>query len=234
MSNNRSLRAFVKYDSTGKIVPSSLILAQSMPKVGRWQEINAYPTQSPTTTIAPGPSTEVTIGSQIWTTANLDVTTYRNGDPIPEGPAGSWFGLTTGAWCYYNNDPALGAIYGKLYNWYAVNDPRGLAPEGFHIPTPTEWNTLGTFLGGNSVAGSKLKSNTLWNGTNESGFSALPGGYRDANGGYFFIGNYNFFWTSLEFDGINAVYSELSSGTSALSFNNTAKNTGFSVRCIKD
>jgi uncharacterized protein (TIGR02145 family) len=82
----------------------------------------------------------VTIGTQVWMTKNLDVDRYRNGDIIPEVKDSiAWANLKTGAWCYYNNDPELGKIYGKLYNWYAVNDPRGLAPAGYHIPTDAEW-----------------------------------------------------------------------------------------------
>lgn len=101
---------------------------------------------------------QITIGTQIWSNTNLDVTTYRDGTPIPQvtDPT-AWVNLTTGAWCYYNNDPANGAIYGKLYNWYAVagihdaaslNDPslrKQLAPQGWHIPTDAEWTTLTDF-----------------------------------------------------------------------------------------
>lgn len=84
-------------------------------------------------------SSPVTIGAQTWSGYNLDVTTYRNGDAIPQvTDLTTWLNTTTGAWCYYNNDPAMGPIYGKLYNWYAVNDSRGLAPTGWHIPTDAE------------------------------------------------------------------------------------------------
>jgi uncharacterized protein (TIGR02145 family) len=100
----------------------------------------------------------VTICNQVWMLKNLVVTTYRDGTPIPEvtDPT-EWDLLTTGAWCYYNNDPANGTVYGKLYNWYAVTDPRGLPPNGWHIPTDEEWVTLETCLGGVSVAGGKMK-----------------------------------------------------------------------------
>ncbi len=88
----------------------------------------------------------VTIGSQVWASKNLNVSTYRNGDIIPHvQDQNAWAKLTTGAWCYYDNDPSNEAKYGKLYNWYAVNDPRGLAPVGFHIPTHEEWLTLTDF-----------------------------------------------------------------------------------------
>ena len=85
----------------------------------------------------------IVIGNQVWTSQNLDVSTYRNGDTIPEVQNPNvWYYLTTGAWCFYNNDPANGPVYGKLYNWYAVNDPRGLAPVGYHIPSDAEWTIL--------------------------------------------------------------------------------------------
>ena len=90
----------------------------------------------------------VTIGTQVWTSKNLDVATYRNGDVIPQvQDQDAWANLTTGAWCYYNNDPAYGDTYGKLYNWYAVTDPRGLAPQGWHIPNDVDWVILATALG---------------------------------------------------------------------------------------
>ena len=131
----------------------------------------------------------VVIGTQDWTKKNLNVSKYRNGDIIPEvKDPREWAKLTTGAWCYYNNDPKNGAIYGKLYNWYAYNDPRGLAPEGFHIPSKTEWELLFSYLGGEKDAAGKLKSTKpLWatpnkEATNISHFSALPGGCRYEGG----------------------------------------------------
>src|SRR5687768_3923155 len=108
----------------------------------------------------------VTICCQSWMTKNLDVSTYRNGDTIPKvTDAAEWAALTTGAYCYYDNDSATyAATYGKLYNWYAVNDPRGLAPEGWHIPSEYEWITLGDCFGGDGAAGDNLKEmgSTHW------------------------------------------------------------------------
>jgi uncharacterized protein (TIGR02145 family) len=167
-----------------------------------WLNTNGYWTSY----IALGPPT-VTIGTQVWTSTNLDVATYRNGDTIPEvtDPT-AWAGLTTGAWCYNNNDSANGAIYGKLYNWYAVNDLRGLAPTGFHIPSDAEWTTLGTYLGGDSVAGGKMKTTgtSLWlspnaSATNESGFTGLPGGFRLPDGSFYPPGYDGYWWSSTEF-----------------------------------
>jgi uncharacterized protein (TIGR02145 family) len=188
-------------------------------------------------------STTVTIGGQIWQSSNLDVATYRNGDVIPQvTDAAAWGGLTTGAWCYYNNDPANGAIYGKLYNWHAVNDPRGLAPTGWHIPTDAEWTTLTTTLGGASIAGGKMKSVgiTLWttpnNGaTNESEFTGLPGGYRHSNGSSNSIRSYGYWWSSSEATTSGfSLYLSLGNGSSTANRNSYRKVNGLSVRCLRD
>ena len=128
----------------------------------------------------------VVIGNQTWTTKNLDVATFRNGDAIPQAKTDEeWEAAGVNkqpAWCYYENDVANGTKYGKLYNWYAVKDARGLAPTGWHIPTDEEWTVLSTFLGGEDVAGKKMKSSSGWNykgnGNNSSGFTGLPGGFR--------------------------------------------------------
>ena len=100
----------------------------------------------------------ITIGNQVWMTRNLDVDLYRNGDSIPEvRDSATWANLTTGAWCYYNNNSDTGKVYGKLYNWYAVNDLRGLAPTGKHVPSVSEWDTLSTYSGGESIPGRNSK-----------------------------------------------------------------------------
>jgi uncharacterized protein (TIGR02145 family) len=171
------------------------------------------PTTTTTTTVEGCPNcvaNDVTIGTQVWTGCNLNVDTYLNGDPIPQiTDPNLWKSARQGAWCYYNNDPVNGPIYGKLYNWYAVNDPRGLAPVGYHIPTDTEWNTLINFLGDFTIAGEKLKETGLchWNSPNEfsnnqSLFTALPAGVRSSDpigdGSFGGIGEYAFFWTSTE------------------------------------
>jgi uncharacterized protein (TIGR02145 family) len=147
----------------------------------------------------------VKIGTQEWTAENLNVEHYRNGDPIPQvQDKDEWAKLTTGAWCYYANTSENGKIYGKLYNWYAINDSRGLAPAGWHIPSDAEWTTLTDYLGGTTkekneggikywiieVVGGKLKATTLWDSpntgaTNSSGLTAFPGGFRDYNGSYY-------------------------------------------------
>jgi uncharacterized protein (TIGR02145 family) len=201
-------------------------------------------------TTAPLPN--VTIGAQIWSNTNLDVTTYRDGTTIPQvtDPT-QWQNLTTGAWCYYNNDPANGIIYGKLYNWYAVagihdNDPntsnKVLAPIGWHIPTDSELTTISTTLGGNLIAGGKMKTTgtSLWQSpntgaTNESGFSAIPCGFRHEDGSFNAIGfNYNL-WSINEWNvNNNGKSRHLSYDLNQFMPGGLPKKRGFSVRCIRD
>jgi uncharacterized protein (TIGR02145 family) len=188
----------------------------------------------------------IKIGNQTWMTENLDVDTFRNGDPIPQVITGEeWENAAKAkkpAWCYYNNDSANGAKYGRLYNWCAVNDPRGLAPKGWHIPTNKEWRELTDYLGGWKVAGIKLKSKEGWfedgNGTNESGFSALPGGRRtcyDKNV-YTFdaIGKWGFWWTSTKFTHKTSRTCSMRYSMEALHMLDWDKTDGMSVRCVKD
>ena len=199
------------------------------------------------TTTEPKPDklAEVTILNQVWMTKNLDVEYYCNGDVIPQvTDPNAWSKLTTGAWCYYNNDPAMGAIYGKLYNWYAVNDPRGLAPIGWHVPSDAEWTALITFLGGEYAAGGKLKeAGTLhWlspntGATDEKGFSALPGGNRvDYNGKFEKINSDGGWWSSSEseYDAENAIRRFLYYRGAGIGMDDLPKGDAFSVRCIKN
>ena len=191
------------------------------------------------------PTPRVTIGTQVWAIKNLDVTKYRDGTVIPEvtDPT-AWVGLTTGAWCYYNNDSENGPIYGKLYNWYAVNDPRGLAPTGYHIPTDTEWTTLTTFLDGEGVegvAGGKMKETgtTLWNSpntgaTNSSGFTGLPGGLNSNYGMFYNISYDGYWWSSTEFNTPDALFRTLSHYDGFTFRYASIKANGFSVRCLRD
>jgi uncharacterized protein (TIGR02145 family) len=184
----------------------------------------------------------VVIGGQTWTLKNLDVDTYADGTAIPQvtDPI-EWAALTTGAWCYYNNDPATGAIYGKLYNWHAISDPRGLAPTGYHVPTETEWDTLTTYLGGMAIAGGKIKETGIvhWNtpntaATNESLFTALPGGAKLVDAGFFGIGNLGFWWTSSESTITDAKFRRAFYNTAAVDKANVSKVFGFSIRLIKN
>ena len=182
---------------------------------------------------------DVRIGNQVWTSKNLDVSTYRNGDDIPEvQDFKEWKNLTTGAWCYYENKTANGATYGKLYNWFAVKDPRGLAPKGYHIPTNAEWTMLTDYLGGDSIAGTKIKSTSGWdnngNGTNTSGFAGLPGGGRNGNGVFGSVGAFGFWWSSSEFSTDYAWYRYLGDGNGNVGRSYFNKHYGFSVRCLRD
>jgi uncharacterized protein (TIGR02145 family) len=185
-----------------------------------------------------------TICNQSWTKTNLKVTKYRNGDIIPQVTNGTqWAGLTTGAYCSYNNDPANDAIYGKLYNWYAINDPRGLAPVGYHIPTDTEWSTLTSCLGGESGTAGAMKETGIahWQSpnsgaTNSSGFTGLPGGFRHSNGQFSSINTMGSWWSSTEYIGIvtGGKIRSLLSNTNDVTNNIANKVFGLSIRCIKD
>ena len=195
---------------------------------------------------AGGASKEVTIGKQVWMTQNLNVDKFRNGDPIPEAKTDEeWRKAQENgepAWSYYNNNPDNGDRYGKLYNWYAVKDPRGLAPEGWKIPSDEEWSRLEDFLGDISVAGTKMKSTDFCadnegksgNGTNESGFSGLPGGFRDYYGSCYTIGKFGYWWSSTELSGTNAWGRFLTYDNGTVDRNYYFKNYGLSVRCLRD
>jgi uncharacterized protein (TIGR02145 family) len=181
----------------------------------------------------------VKIGNQIWTAKNLDVTTYRNGDPIPQvQDKADWVKLTSGAWCYYANKTENGITYGKLYNWYAVKDSRGIAPEGFHIPSDSEWTILENTLGGKDKCGKELKSSKGWNkngnGTNSSGFTAIPGGGRDDVGSFNYIGGFAGWWSATEAFNSGAWYRYLLRGYNIIYRSSFEKTNGFSVRCVKD
>lgn len=186
--------------------------------------------------------TSVKIGTQKWMIKNLDVTRYKNGDKIPQvKDSAKWANLTTGAWCYYNNDTANGNKYGKLYNWYAVNDPRGLAPEGWHVPRQTEWAQLINFLGGDNVAGGKMKeigvSHWLFpntDATNSSGFTALPGGARQLGLNFYGIGILGYWWGSESVTECCSYHTYIGNDNGGCFSSSYYKNSGFSVRCIKD
>ena len=149
---------------------------------------------------------KIKIGKQVWMTENLNVNTFSNGDPIKQVKnIADWeeAGIRNEpAWCYYNNSSTAGAKYGKLYNWYAIADPRGLAPRGWRLPSKNDFNLLIRHLGEPDNAVIKLKSNNDWfnkgNGTNVSGFNAQPGGYRGSAVGFFDVGVRGYWWTANE------------------------------------
>jgi len=184
----------------------------------------------------------ISIGSQIWLVENLKTITYRNGDPITNITVGmEWSSVGSGAYCNYNNEETMADTYGRLYNWYAVVDSRKIAINGWHVPTSAEWDTLITFLGGENVAGGKLKELgfTHWlspnvGATNSNGFTGLPGGYRNELGTFENVGGGGAWWSTSEhaienawFMGIGYEYSIASQGADL-------KPRGFSVRLLKD
>jgi uncharacterized protein (TIGR02145 family) len=192
---------------------------------------------------------EVTIGNQIWMTENLNVDKFCNGDAIPHAKTNhEWIKAGANkqpAWCYYHYDPANGEKYGKLYNWYAVNDSRGLAPKGWHIPKDEEWTVLTEYLGGEDVAGAKMKCNNGWdennscflniNCENSSGFSGLPGGLRYERGKFCPIKRYGGWWSSSEnFTLHTAWFRAINRDFSHLYVGDCDKKAGLSVRCLMD
>lgn len=192
---------------------------------------------------------EVQIGNQVWTSRNLDVATFRNGDSIPQVRSNEEWERAgkekKPAWCYYANDKNNGEKYGRMYNWYAVNDPRGLCPKGWHIPTSDEWIKLENFIG-IPVVGLQIKNNTGWNsngnGNNKSGFSAMPGGYRSRDGNFTGIGEFTYLSgiTQDKLPDAKEIDNYFIWGRGLHFENNTMmrcgldKEFGLYVRCIKD
>jgi uncharacterized protein (TIGR02145 family) len=186
----------------------------------------------------------VIIGTQIWMVENLKVTHYRNGDAIPNiTDNDEWSHFSSGAYSNYDNNVNYADDYGRLYNWYAVNDSRSICPAGWHVPSDGEWTTLINFLGGEDVAGDKLKSTSKWDSpnttaTNSSGFNAIPGGSRVYFGNFINFGGYGEWWSSTEDDTDRAWSRTLNSNKSrayrSISYHGPVKNNGFSVRCLRD
>ncbi|MFH1052619.1 MAG: fibrobacter succinogenes major paralogous domain-containing protein [bacterium] len=188
----------------------------------------------------------VKIGEQIWMLKNLDVERFRNGDIIPQiSDSLEWINTESPAWCYYDNSPEIGKIYGRLYNKFAVDDPRGLAPKGWHIPTGSDWAELQEYLGNPDSAAGKLKSigtiedgTGLWRSpntgaTNESGFTALPGGYRFPDGWFYGEGMYGYWWAYTGND-TNTWHRFIYYYGAEIHYLDYGTNAGLSVRCIKD
>jgi uncharacterized protein (TIGR02145 family) len=188
-----------------------------------------------------------TICGEVWSTRNLDVATYRNGDPIPQvADPEEWVKLTTGAWCWYDNDSTTYHAYGRLYNWYAVNDPRGLAPEGWHVLTDAEWDAMETCLGEDSVGYRMRAGSAQWPGPatgidNSSGFSGLPNGKRSDGGAFSHAGSAAVYWTAVEGSVSDAwcgrlIHDESLPDLPAMitGVGYTNKADGYAVRCVKD
>ncbi len=184
-------------------------------------------------------SGEIKIGNQIWMSKNLEVTVFKNGDEIPEVKTNkAWKEAANAkqpAWCYYENDESMGNKYGKLYNWYAVMDPRGLAPEGWVIPGQKDWDELASALGKDN--GIKMKSENGWmddgNGTNSSGFNLLPGGQRGESGMFTFEEMGAYLWTCDAVDKKQAHNKCITDTDSELDNYKLSQGNGLSVRCVR-
>ena len=184
----------------------------------------------------------VKIGSQEWMAENLVTTKYRNGDSIVFAPSNSvWEASNVGAYCHFENDSMNDTIYGSLYNWYAVINSNGLCPEGWHIPNNVEWNELINFNEGFSTAGNKLKeagfatwSSANIDATNESAFTARPGGYRNQFGSFLGLQYSTFWWSLTEINSTSAWWYGLTDSDGTVFSATDDKNEGLSIRCIKD
>jgi uncharacterized protein (TIGR02145 family) len=191
----------------------------------------------------------VDIGTQCWFKESLRSDNYRNGDAIPgELSNSSWQNASSGAQAVYNDDAAYLTNYGRLYNWFAIQDSRGLCPTGFHVPSDGEWMMLEMALGmtqsqvhtwgwRGTDQGTQIKSSSgdspSWNGSNSSGISSLPAGFRDESGIFFDFGNVNCVWSASP-DGYNAISRFLNSGYSTIYRDSFNPRLGFSVRCLRD
>ena len=183
----------------------------------------------------------IDVDGTCWTTSNLTVSRFANGDTIPTETSGSnWIQLTTSAQCFYENDSANLNVYGRLYNGYAASDSRGVCPTGWAVPHDSDWVNMANYLGGESIAGDKLKTIDLWYGpgtpaTDEIGFSAKPGGSRilQGNGAYSSLTNMGNWWTLTE-EGSEVLKNRYITYTNSfvLAANNS-KKLGFSIRCIR-
>jgi uncharacterized protein (TIGR02145 family) len=192
----------------------------------------------------------IVIDTQEWMAENLRTTTYANGDPIPNVTSNNeWENLTSGAWVHYNNNNQYEEPYGKLYNWYAVSDQRNVCPNGWHVATDGDWNTLINFLDSNAfggditpnLSGGKMKSSgtQYWQSpnaeaTNESGFSAIPGGSRGSVGNFNSLGYTGIWWTSTEANSLYVYYRFMKHDNGSISKFSDVKGFGHSVRCVRD
>jgi uncharacterized protein (TIGR02145 family) len=184
----------------------------------------------------------VTIGTQTWTVENLRTTKYSDGVSIPNvSDDNTWNFLDSGAYCDYNNTPSNAAKYGRLYNWFAAVSTHNLAPAGWHVATDADWATLTAYLGGDNIAGGKLKEAGTGNwsspntgATNETGFTAIPAGYRNLDGSFSPVGAVAQWWCASEFSLGRGLYRSMTYDGNNVSGGNYIKSSGFSIRCVKD
>ena len=250
----------LKYNAYSDILEKSIIDTPTGNQTYTFQYSVGIPCpETPTVTDIDGNLyNTVLIGSQCWLAENLKTTTYSNNTLIPNVTENSnWQNLTTGAYVWYDNDISWKNLYGALYNWYAVNDPNGLCPTGWHVPEHDEWTALTDFIGGTSSPhGNELKScrqvnsplgggcttneHPRWSqhvthyGTDNYGFSGLPGGNRNYNGNCAFIGSLGLWWSSTENSSTNAGLRNLFYNFGNVNVYNYVKQNGFSVRCLRD
>ena len=189
----------------------------------------------------------IVIGTQEWMAENLSTSVYRNGDVIATGLSTSqWTNIVQGAWAYFQNDASKNCPFGKLYNWYACVDARELCPTGWHVPTDADWSVLSDYLGGEAIAGGKMKTlgmsdsaTGLWSApnsgaTNSSGFSGIPGGYRMLQGPYSNLEFIGYYWSSSDFVTLSAYYRYIIYDDVDLTRATGGKGNGFSVRCVRN
>jgi len=180
----------------------------------------------------------LTIGTQVWMRQNLKTTHYQNGDSIIEIiDNAQWLNDKKGAFCNYNNDIENVDTFGHLYNWYAVNNPNGLCPSGWHIPSDSEWNILVNYLGGQSIAGGATKEISIWDmpntdATNSSELTVIPAGGRYENGIYSGLYQYAAFWSSTEYDSTDSWYDNMNFNNAQVYRYFYPKSAGYSCRCI--
>ena len=186
----------------------------------------------------------VKIGQKEWMAQNLDVACFRNGDSIPHAATPEeWQEAGASgkpAWCYYNNSDSIGSIYGKLYNYFAITDPRGLAPAGWHIPSNADWTATTKFLGGVDLAGNKMKCTSGWSnknkGNNKSGFCGLPGGFRDEKGKFSNVNQMSLWWSvdKLMREPSQIYTLKLKEAFGEVFYDTADSKSGLSVRVVKD
>jgi uncharacterized protein (TIGR02145 family) len=246
MKKNMNITEYHLYKSENKIrnllfqvlIICGLLIVEN----GCKKESDPFPMPSTVTDIDGNVYHTVVIGTQVWFAENLKTTRYRNGDTIPNiSDNSAWIASSKGAYCNYDNNSSNSAIYGFLYNLHAVNDSRNLPPIGWHIPTDADWATLLTYLGGENMAGGKLKATgfTQWTSpntgaTNSSGFTGLPGGYRQFDASFNGIGEFGYWWSA-------AVHGDTVNWRRELNYNNfqvsrlcNVNTNGFSIRCLRD
>ena len=183
----------------------------------------------------------VTIGTQEWMAGNLRTTKYNDGSPVPQSIGDpEWDALSTGAYCIFANTQIMTTTHGFLYNWFAAVSTK-LCPEGWHVPTMDDWSTLLDFLGGEEVAAAKLKETGSSNWietkpetTNETGFTALPGGIRLTGGKYLDLGYKGHWWSTAEYGSLGGREVQMAGNSNAVEINTSSKRAGLSVRCVRD